>query len=123
MMVGAMTQDVAIVDDDEAVLESFRFLLETAGFTVATYASALAFLESPLLPPRCLVVDQNMPLMTGLELAATLRAHGSTTPFLLVTSLASHMIARRASEVGIADVLDKPPSEEALLSFVRAAAR
>ncbi len=109
---------VAVIDDDDAVLDSFRFLLEAAGFRVATFSSASAYLQDREFRPRCLILDQHMPLMTGLELAARLRASGSEVPMLLVTACPSESIYARAAEVGVARVLPKPPAEQDLIAFV-----
>ena len=65
--------EVAVVDDDPAVLEFFRFILELAGYEVRTYPSAMAYLAVKDHSPRCLILDQHMPMMTGLELARALR--------------------------------------------------
>ena len=113
---------IAVVDDDLAVLDSFRFVLELAGFQVATFPSAGAFLDSDLSRTRCLIIDHHMPLMTGLELAAQLRADGIGLPILLVTAAPSPAIVARAAELGIVRVLAKPPAESDLLTFVRAPA-
>ena len=110
--------EVAVVDDDAAVLESFRFMLELAGYSVATYPSAIDYLRHKRPPPRCLILDQHMPLMTGLELTAQLRADGITSPVLLITSFPSPGLIARAAEIGIARVLEKPPGEADLIGFV-----
>ncbi len=112
--------EVAVVDDDTAVLESFRFMLELAGYQVATYSSAMAYLECRSAPPRCLILDQHMPVMTGLELTARLRAEGVKAPVLLITSSPSPAIIARAAEIGIERVLEKPPVEDELIRFVAA---
>jgi two-component system response regulator FixJ len=111
---------VAVVDDDEAVLDSFRFVLELAGFSVTTYASAAAYMADIPAQARCLIVDYHMPVTTGLDLVASLRAKGIATPVLLVTSASSDDIVRRAGALGIDRVLDKPPTEDQLLGFVQA---
>jgi FixJ family two-component response regulator len=110
---------VAIVDDDAAVLESFQFLLEMAGFPVAAYSSAHAFLAASVAPPRCLIVDHHMPAMTGLELAARLRASGVDVPFMLVTSAPTPDLEARAREVGVSGVLVKPLLEHEVFAFIR----
>ncbi len=110
---------VAIVDDDAAVLESFQFLLEMAGFSVVAYASAHAFLAAPASRLRCLIVDQHMPTMTGLELAACLRAQGVDLPVMLVTSAPSPGIEARARAIGVRGVLAKPLPEDEVFAFIR----
>jgi FixJ family two-component response regulator len=119
-MVDNRSGKIAVVDDDAAVLESFQFMLETAGFHVTTYPSAIAFLEGGETHPCCLILDQHMPLMTGLELIAKLRAKANDIPVMLVTAVLSPAIAARAAELGIEKVLEKPPTEDDLLSFVSA---
>jgi len=111
---------VAIVDDDLAVLDSLKFLLEVIGYNVATYASARAFLDNRAIVPACMIVDQHMPGMTGLELAETLLAEHAGIPLLLITGSPSAAIAARAARLGIENVLEKPPNEDELLQFVNA---
>jgi len=119
-MVDNHTGAVAVVDDDPAVLDSLKFLLEVAGHKVATYASAAAFLAERAAKHPCLILDHHMPGMTGLELAARLHADGSAIPVLLITGSPSPAIAARAAQLGIEKVLEKPPDEDDLLSFVDA---
>jgi FixJ family two-component response regulator len=111
---------VALIDDDLAVLASLKFLLELAGYRVAAYSSASAFLGDRGIGAACLIVDQHMPQMTGLELAARVRLEGSTIPLLLVTGSPSPAIAARAAELGVEAVLEKPPNERDLLRFIDA---
>jgi len=115
-----MSGTVAVVDDDPAVLDSLKFLIELAGHPVSTYASAAAFLNDSGSRPACLILDHHMPQMTGLELAARLRGAGAAIPVLLITGSPSPVIRARATELGVEKVLEKPPGEEELLSFVRA---
>lgn len=110
---------IALVDDDAAVRDSMRFLLEIAGHSIQDYASAGEFLD------RCdlkrlagLILDHHMPAMTGLELAAHLRQQGHQFPILLITGSPSPAIVARAAELGIERVLEKPPSEDELIGFV-----
>jgi FixJ family two-component response regulator len=111
---------VAVVDDDPAVLDSLRFLLEVLGCKVATYGSALAFLADRIIRPACLIVDQHMPRMTGLELAQKLWDEGAGIPLLLITGSPSAAIIARAGLLGVEAVLEKPPHEADLLKFVNA---
>ncbi len=117
-MVDTPPRTVAIVDDDLAVLDSFRFMLELSGFHVLTYPSAAAFLESTDARPHCMLLDQHMPAMTGLELAAKLKADGIHIPIMLVTAAPSPTIAARAADLGIAEIFEKPPSEDDLIRFI-----
>jgi two-component system response regulator FixJ len=111
---------VALVDDDPAVLDSLKFLLEVLGCQVATYGSAPAFVAGRGTGPSCLIVDQHMPGMTGLELAQKLRDEGTSVPILLITGSPSPAIVARAAQLGVEAVLEKPPDEDDLLKFVDA---
>jgi FixJ family two-component response regulator len=111
---------VGVVDDDPAVLDSFRFMLEVAGYRVLTFRSASEFLDRAADPPCCLILDQQMPGLTGLELAERLRSDGILLPILLVTGCPSPAIVARAAELGIEGVLEKPPGEQDILSFAMA---
>jgi two-component system response regulator FixJ len=114
------TRVVAIVDDDSAVLDSLKFLLEVVGYPVATYASAREYLSDGATEHACMIVDQHMPGMTGLELVQRLRDEGASVPVLLITGSSSSAIIARAARLGVQKVLEKPPEEDDLLTFVRA---
>jgi two-component system response regulator FixJ len=110
---------VAVVDDDDAVRDSLQFLLETAGFSVTTYHSAPQFLNDAKPGDlSCLVVDQHMPEQTGLQLIARLRDRGMMLPTVLITGYLSPDLERRARELGVAIVLEKPLDDDLLLDFI-----
>jgi two-component system, LuxR family, response regulator FixJ len=110
---------IAIIDDDYAVRDSIRLLLEVMGHCVETFASATDFLKAATRKPSCLILDYRMPEMTGLELAKRLRADGDSIPILLITGSGSTAaIVARASKVGVVKVLTKPPAEQDLLDFI-----
>ena len=111
---------VAIVDDDAAVLASLEFLLQASGYDVLAYASPADFLSGGAVGSvACLIVDHNMPGMTGLDLIALLRTQGHTTPGLLVTSALTPPVRAQAARLGV-DALAKPVDEADLLAFVAA---
>jgi two-component system response regulator FixJ len=113
---------VAVVDDDEGVRDSLCFLLETAGFDVVSFASAEQFLAAPAGDHACLLVDQNMPQLTGLELLRRLRERGSSLAVALMTGSPSAELALRARELGAVTVMEKPLHDDVLLHFVSGAA-
>ena len=76
---------IAIVEDDPAVSNSFRCLLEAMGQPVETFSSAAKFLLADRQDLAGLILDHHMPHMTGLELAEDLRADGAGIPILLIT--------------------------------------
>lgn len=114
---------VGVVDDDTAVCDSLRFLLEAAGFSVVTFHSAAQFLAAP--DPdsiACLLLDHHMPEKTGLELLRSLRRERPELPVALMTGSPSALLTQQALENGAAAVLEKPLTEQALFQFVGGAA-
>lgn len=110
---------VAVVDDDQAVRESLRFLLETLGFDVDTFDSACEFLAASVRgEATCLIIDQHMPHLTGLDVLRVLRDRGVSVPVALMTGSPSAELARMAAELGATAVLEKPVAEDVLLEFV-----
>ena len=110
---------IFVVDDDEPVRDSTRALLEAHGIPVTTYASATDLLgEAALQRGDCLILDNHMPGMTGLELVETLRARGLRIPVIMFTGRADAMVKQRAIRAGVLIVLDKPVNEAHLLQAV-----
>lgn len=113
-------QTVAVVDDDQGVRDSLRFLLEVIGYTVETFASAAEFLKANVRHFACLILDHHMPNMTGLQLVERLRSNGSGIPILLLTGSPSPAIVSQAAELDIYRVIEKPPSDDDLIDFINA---
>jgi two-component system response regulator FixJ len=111
---------VTVIDDDHAVRESLRFLLEVAGHAVEAFASAVAFLDAEMHDVACLIKDHQMPVMTGLNLVELLRARGVRVPVLLITGDPSHEIIGRAKRLGVERAVGKPAGEQNLLDFIAA---
>jgi len=110
---------IAVVDDDAAVCDSTRFLLETYDFDVHTYQSGAEFLcDNPAI--ACLIVDYHMPGLTGLDVVSELRKRGRAVPtIIMITATTDPIVERRAAELGIRQVLKKPLSNQVLLSTIR----
>jgi two-component system response regulator FixJ len=113
---------IAIVDDDAAVCDSTRFLLEIYDFGVLTYQSGADFLDDD--PDiACLIVDYQMPGMNGLELLSELRNRGSEVPAIMISAAIAPPLQRRGSELGVRQFLEKPLSNRALLDAIRASSQ
>lgn len=81
----ATRRPVYIVDDDEAVRDSIRLLLESSGFAAQEFASADLFLKSETADMGCLLLDLHMPGISGLELLRLLRSRGIRRPVIVVS--------------------------------------
>jgi two-component system response regulator FixJ len=113
---------VHVIDDDEAMRESLAFLLDSAGLAARTYESGEAFLEGSAQPATGVVVtDVRMPGLTGLELVARLRSAGSIAPVIVITGHGDVPLAVEAMKAGVADFLEKPFDDAALLDAIREA--
>jgi two-component system response regulator FixJ len=112
---------VHVVDDDEAVCDSLRFLLESPGIAVRTYPGALALLQADLPARGCVLTDFRMPGIDGLQLQARLAAQDVRLPVIVMTGHAEVPVAVRAMKAGALDFLEKPFADDALLDAVRRA--
>ena len=78
---------VAVVDDDQRILRSLEYLLESADYPVRTFASGAALLQSGCLPEiDCLISDIDMPGMDGFELLRVVHAARPELPAILLTA-------------------------------------
>ena len=110
---------VYIVDDDEAVRDSLRWLLEANSYRVRAYASAESFLaEYDEQQPGVLIVDVRMPGMSGLELQEQLIARKSTMPVVFITGHGDIPMAISTMKKGAVDFLEKPFDETTLREIV-----
>ena len=113
---------IFVVDDDPDVLLSLKFLLETEGFNVQTFASGPALLESGLpTSVDCLIIDYRMPNMDGLDLVRHLRARDVSAPVVLITGQSNDDIRAKAAAYGVRHVVLKPHIDESLLMHLAAA--
>lgn len=110
---------VIVIDDDFAVRNSLKFALQIEGLTVRSYATGAELLSAgDLALCNCLVVDQNMPGMNGLDLITLLRARHFAAPAILITSHPSSSLRERAQGAGV-PIVEKPLLGNALLDKIR----
>jgi CheY-like chemotaxis protein len=109
---------IAVVDDDSAVCDSIRALLEAHGAYVRTYQGGIALLQaSPNVD--CLILDYDMPGLNGLDVISELRTREWTTPTVLITAIDHPSIEQQALQLGI-QLIKKSSGPQALLQAIRA---
>jgi len=99
---------IVVVDDDPAVRGSLTFSLELDGFDVEAFESGEALLMHQLPDrPTCLVLDQKLPGITGLEALDELRAQRNDSPAILITSHPPRAVIEAAEKAGV-PIVEKP---------------
>lgn len=112
---------VAVVVDDPAVRNPLKFSLELEGFAVRAYAAGADLLgATDLAGYACLIVDQNMPGMSGLDVVAALRDRHVSVPAMLITSQPNVGVRSRAARAGIS-IVEKPFLGDALIESIQRA--
>jgi FixJ family two-component response regulator len=113
---------VFIVDDDESVRSSLRRLLLSLGLAVEVFDSAKAFLDAPPRDvPGCLILDVQMPGLSGLDLQSELAAREVPLPIIFLTAHGDIPMSVRAIKAGAVEFLTKPVQERDLLNAIEAA--
>jgi two-component system response regulator FixJ len=111
---------IFVVDDDHAVRDSLRWLLESLQLKVETYASATEFLASGVANrPGCLVVDIRMPDVSGLQLQEILAARRVSLPVIMITGHGDVSMAVRAMKAGALDFIEKPFNDQLFLECIQ----
>lgn len=113
---------VFVVDDDRAVRDSLRWLVESIGVKVQTFEAATDFLKEydPELP-GCIILDVRMPGMSGLELHERLKRFDFSLPVIFITGHGDVPMAVRAMKSGAVDFISKPFNDQTLLDRVQLA--
>ena len=113
---------VAIVDDDHSVQRGLRRLIRSAGWKATTFASAQEFLtRSRTESPNCVLLDLQMPGLSGLDLQKRMAEVGMEIPIVFLTGHGDIPASVRAMKAGAVQFLTKPVDEEALLQAIEEA--
>jgi FixJ family two-component response regulator len=113
---------VFIVDDDEAVRSSLRFVCKSVGLAATPFSSATAFLEAyDPEQPGCLVLDVRMPGMSGLALQEQLNLRGAMIPVIFISGHGDIPMAVEAIQHGAFDFLQKPFRDQDLIDRIQRA--
>ena len=113
---------IGVLEDDEAVRDSIRWMLERSGFASRTFGTPNEFLLSRELDRYdCLVMDVGLPGMSGLELLELLRSRAYTKPVILIAATSDPHIEPRVRKAGASELLMKPIAPGILLSALHRA--
>jgi FixJ family two-component response regulator len=113
---------VFVVDDDSSIREAIAILVKLAGPSVETFGTAQEFLRSkrPDLP-GCVVLDVELPGLSGLDLQRDLTAHGVKLPIIFITGYGDIPMSVRAMKAGALEFLTKPFRDRDLLDAIQQA--
>jgi FixJ family two-component response regulator len=112
-----VTQVVFVVDDDISVRESLELMIRFAGWQPRLFESAQAFLNEPRpLVPCCLVLDINLPDLSGLDLQASIAQDRRNMPIIFITGYGDIPRTVRALKAGAVEFLTKPFDDEVILN-------
>ena len=115
---------VYVIDDDEAMRDSLKFLLASTGFDVILFESAQIFLDAlPDLAFGCVLSDVRMPGIDGIELLNRMKARNSPLPIVIMTGHGDIPLAVEAMKLGAVDFLEKPFDDDRLVAMIETAIR
>jgi FixJ family two-component response regulator len=121
-MAFAGTPKVFIIDDDVSIRESIQGLLMSAGLRSECFETAEKFLQSDTSDgPSCLILDVNLPGISGIEFQKQLLNHGRKTPIIFITGHGDIPMSVKAIKSGAVEFLTKPFGDQALLDAVQQA--
>ena len=115
---------VVVVDDDISVRESLELLIQNEGWEPALFESAQDFLaQLPTVVPSCLILDVNLPDLSGLDIQQRITDAKSSTPIIFITGYGDIPTSVRAMKAGAAEFLTKPLDDKIIIDAIRGAVR
>jgi two-component system response regulator FixJ len=114
---------IFIIDDDSSIRKSLAMLLESVGYQVVCFESAMEFLKSNTkrLKDSCILLDVKMPGLDGLELQKELSTINSSTPIIFITGHGDIPMSVQAMKEGAVNFLAKPFDDDMLLQSIEEA--
>lgn len=111
-----MRNQIIIIDDDKAVRNSLCAFLDSAGFSVNPFTSAMQFLRTGGLSLACcVIVDMHMPEMSGIEFLELMHEAHPSVPIVLMSGNISPSLRLRATRAGAKAIFEKPFNQDGLL--------
>jgi FixJ family two-component response regulator len=111
---------VFVVDDDVSVRESLEHLIRVSGWAVEAFGSAREFLDRPILDvPSCLILDVELPGLSGLDLQNLMVESGKSMPIIFITGHGDIPMTVRAMKAGAVEFLTKPFADDDLLNVLQ----
>jgi FixJ family two-component response regulator len=122
-MADEIAAEIIIVDDDPSIQRALNRLLRVHGFTRRIFSNAQEFLADTKSAPAvgCMLLDVNMPGLSGLELQAELQRRGFRLPIVFLTAHGTVPTSVQAMKLGAMDFLQKPFDSETLIAIIRKA--
>jgi FixJ family two-component response regulator len=113
---------VVVVDDDISLRESLELLIQNEGWQPVLFESAQEFLARlPTVVPSCLILDVNLPDLSGLDIQQRISDEKFSTPIIFITGYGDIPTSVRAMKAGAAEFLTKPLDDEILIKAIRGA--
>jgi len=111
---------IVVVDDDISIRESLEILIQGEGWQPALFESAQEFLtQLPNVVPSCLILDVNLPDLSGLDIQQRITDEKSSIPIIFVTGYGDIPTSVRAMKAGAAEFLTKPIDDDILVEAIR----
>jgi FixJ family two-component response regulator len=113
---------VVVVDDDVSVRESLELLIQNEGWEPVLFESAQEFLTGlPTIVPSCLILDVNLPDLSGLDIQQRISDDKSSPPIIFITGCGDIPTSVRAMKAGAAEFLTKPIDDQIVIQAIREA--
>lgn len=113
---------VIVVDDDISVRESLELLIRSVGWQLELYECAKDFLSrQPISQPACLILDVNLPDLSGLEIQESVAINRADLPIIFLTGYGDVAMTVKAMKAGAVEFLTKPFSDDVLISAIESA--
>lgn len=113
---------IAIVDDDESVLDAIQTVLDDQEWNTQTYSSGEAFLaDIENHKPDCIILDSNLYGLSGLAVARTINTDKNKIPIIVLTAYPKSSMTMKIKRIGVHDILAKPVTAEVLIKQIQEA--